>query len=196
MTPGTTVDHPLGHLMTLPLCPSPTPVSRPLIPGLEPWGEPSWTRTVTGHGHVLPPECAPHSSGLSGGQRPSRPRHQATSGYHASRADLISCSNTESCDFASRTCHNVPMMWPRPQGTSMSSPGPKPVSLGGRRGPGEEQPVAGISSRLHQGRDDMTAWQQGGLKLPPLMPQPQLAGQELGPRLPLSQLGPGHHQEA
>jgi hypothetical protein len=37
MSLGTTMDHPLGHLMTLPLRPSPAAVSRPLIPELEPW---------------------------------------------------------------------------------------------------------------------------------------------------------------
>ncbi len=39
----------------------------------------------------------------------------------------------------------------------------------------------------------MIAWQQEGLEPAPLMPESQLAEQELRPRVPASQLTPGHY---
>jgi hypothetical protein len=74
---------------------------------------------------------------------------------------------------------------------AMASPGPKPVPRGERRGPSEEHHATGGNSYPDGGRDGMIARQQRGLKTTPLVPEPQVAGQELGPRVPRPQLDQG-----
>jgi hypothetical protein len=87
-------------------------------------------------------------------------------------------------------------MGPQPQGTSLDGLGPSHASLGRHGAPGEEPPAVGGSSRLDQGKNGVAIRLQEGLEPAPLVPQPQLVGQELGSRLTVAQLGPGHSQEA
>jgi hypothetical protein len=167
--------------------------------------------TIPGHGHVLPPEahvnwCAHPPSGLSGGRGQSWPHQEATSGYPASRGDLPRQGDVKSSgdlptrsgvtsggDFPSSLCHNVPMMGPWPQGTPVASPERGPVPPREQRGCSEEHQMTEGSSFPARRRDGMIAWQQEGLEPAPLMPESQLAEQELRPRVPASQLTPGHY---
>jgi hypothetical protein len=93
---------------------------------------------VPGHGPVPPlaarvNDRALLTSGLQGVMGTLGPHLHATSGDIMNRGNTTSHGDVRNHrDITSRTCHNVPMVGPRPLGTSMAGAGPGLASFGGR----------------------------------------------------------------